>query len=242
MSSPSRVGRPEAVDAAGREQLLRRRSASSSSLASSNSLRAASPTFGIVEDRGILALQLPGHEERRPVDVGHELVERKVARARACRGTPAWRSATFVQSVAKRLAQRLGVGHELALLALRAKLDELRSCSCAVLARRSSASLLGSIEPLDDADAARGVEHVDDRLVVGRRDLHGRVLGAGRRAADQQRQREALRAPSRWRRGPSRRGLGVIRPRQADHVDAFCSRAVSRIFSQGTITPRSMTS
>src|SRR5206468_1567595 len=32
----------------------------------------------IVEDPGILSLQLPGHEERRPVDVGSELGKRQV--------------------------------------------------------------------------------------------------------------------------------------------------------------------
>ena len=43
----------------------------------------------------------------------------------------------------------------------------------------------------DDADHARGVEHVHRRRAVGRRDPHGGVLLRRRRAADQQRQVEA---------------------------------------------------
>ena len=43
------------------------------------------------------------------------------------------------------------------------------------------------------------------RPVILRRDLDGRVLGAGRRAADQERHRRSPRAPSRGRRAPSRR-------------------------------------
>ena len=47
---------------------------------------------------------------------------------------------------------------------------------------------LGIEQVGDDADDARGVENVHDRLRVRRRDPHRRVLARGRGAADQQRQ------------------------------------------------------
>ena len=48
----------------------RRRSCRASPAASANRLRALSPTTAIVEDRRIIAGQLPGAEEGRPVDAG----------------------------------------------------------------------------------------------------------------------------------------------------------------------------
>ena len=56
-----------------------------------------------------------------------------------------------------------------------------------------------------DVHRARRVEHVHDRSAVLRRDLHRRVLPARRRAADQQRQREAAPLHLLARRAPSRR-------------------------------------
>jgi hypothetical protein len=92
----------------------------------------------------------------------------------------------------------------------------------------------------DHADRARGVGHVDDGAVVVRRDLDRGVGAAGGRAADQQRQVEALAlhlggdvAHLLQRRGDQ--------AGQADGLRAVLARGV-RIFSHGTITPRSMTS
>ena len=65
-----------------------------------------------------------------------------------------------------------------------------RSWSSAVLGVEPRAAL-GVEEVRDDADDARGVEDVDDRLRVRGRDAHRRVLARRRRAADQQRQVEA---------------------------------------------------
>ena len=58
-------------------------------------------------------------------------------------------------------------------------------------ARKASRSF-GFKQSVDHADRPRRIEHVDGRLVVSRRDFHGRVFGAGRGAADQQRQIEAF--------------------------------------------------
>jgi hypothetical protein len=71
--------------------------------------------------------------------------------------------------------------------------------------------------------AAR-VDHVDDRPVVLRRDLHRRVLLAGGGPADQQRQVN-WRAPSRLATWTISSSDGVMRPRQADHVHLLaCAR------------------
>ena len=51
---------------------------------------------------------------------------------------------------------------------------------------------LGAEEARRHGHGAARVEHVDDRLAVVRRDLHRRVRAAGRGAADEQRQLEAL--------------------------------------------------
>ena len=59
---------------------------------------------------------------------------------------------------------------------------------------------------IDHADAPRGIEHVDRRLLILRGDLHRRVLGAGRRAADQAAAGSSAAAAFPWRRGPFRRG------------------------------------
>ena len=72
-----RVGREQAVDAARREQLLRD-DRSSSALPSAKIWRACSPYFSCSRMRGIDALELPGVEERRPVDVLAQRREREV--------------------------------------------------------------------------------------------------------------------------------------------------------------------
>ena len=56
-----------------------------------------------------------------------------------------------------------------------------------------------------DADRAAGVEHVDHRPVIGRRDAQRGVHLRRRRAADQQRHRHLRRASSPRRPSPSRR-------------------------------------
>src|SRR5476649_759216 len=87
---------------------------------------------------------------------------------------------------------------------------------------------------------AAGVEHVDYRFTVVRRDLHRGVGSAGGGAADEQGQLEALafhltghvdHLVERW----------SDQAAQSDQV-TFSARARSRIFSHDTITPMSITS
>ena len=79
-----------------------------------------------------------------------------------------------------------------------------RACSRAVLGLKRRAPDV-AFELADHAHRARGVPHVDHGPAVRRRDLHRGVHLARGGAADQQRQREPLRAASRSRRAPSRR-------------------------------------
>ena len=99
---------------------------------------------------------------------------------------------------------------------------------------------LGPAQPIDHADASGRILDVDDRAVILGCDLHGRVLGAARRAANQKRNGEplALHLAGDVHHLVERRG---DQPRQADHVHP-ASGAFWRMSSQGTITPRSMTS
>ena len=98
---------------------------------------------------------------------------------------------------------------------------------------------LGVEQVGDDADDARGVEDVDDRLRVRGRDPHRGVL-----ASTSWRRRSA--AAARSRAAPSRAPTstiwssdGVISP-DSPTTSASSSTAVSRIRSAGTITPRSI--
>ena len=81
---------------------------------------------------------------------------------------------------------------------------------------------------------------MDRGLAVGRGDLHRRVLGAGGGPADQQREGHAppLHLP---RHVGHLFQAGRDQSAQADQVGPVLARAVLRIFSQGTITPRSIT-
>ena len=85
-------------------------------------------------------------------------------------------------------------------------------------ARRSAGSTTTSTD-------ARRVEHVHRRSAVLRRDLHRRVLPAGRRAADEQRQRACRAAPSPCATNTISSSDGVIRP-LSPMMSAFSSIAV----------------
>src|SRR5207253_972452 len=52
--------------------------------------------------------------------------------------------------------------------------------------------LLRTRETIDHTDGARRILDVNDGLVIGGRNLHGRVLGAGGGAADQERDLESF--------------------------------------------------
>ena len=83
-----RVGRPEA------DHRLRREPALLDDLAQHRlrvveELARGGPLLLVIEDCRIAALQLPGLEERRPVDVAGELRQGRSFRRRACRGSSA---------------------------------------------------------------------------------------------------------------------------------------------------------
>ena len=158
----------------------------------------------VLEDPGERALQLPGAEEERPVDVRHQLGERHVVEHAPAEERRRRRCRRRAQSSAQRLRARLRERQQRLLAACGRAASRSSSCSPRLLA--SNAGALRRIEQRrHHAHRARGVEHVHGRPCVLGRDLHGRVLrgwswrrrsaAAGRSPA----------APSRWRRAPSRR-------------------------------------
>ena len=189
---------------------------------------------GLLEDRRELALQLPGVEEELPVDVLAERGEVGLDQAAAGElrhGQVVERDAVPVRARLRERQQRLAL-----LLGVQVAQPILVG---AVLGVEPHAPL-GIEQVGDDADDARGVEDVDDRLRVRGRDPHRRVLARRRGAADQQRQVDP--APLHLARDVDhlverRRD----QPGQPDDVGLLLDR-VSRIRSAGTITPRSITS
>ena len=143
---------------------------------------------GMIEDPREPSLELPRGEKERPVDVGDEVLQPHIiqdvgageARRRHVLATP-------VESRAIRLRRWPG--------------EQRPSFERGVLSNdgflldavgRVKGGLVRGVEQLGhDVDRARGVEHVHDRLAELRSDLHRRMLTARRRAADQQRDREA---------------------------------------------------
>lgn len=75
--------------------------------------------------------------------------------------------------------------NELHLLPLLVRRDQL-FLQLAVLLQEVGLQVLAE-QAIDHADAARRVEHMDRRAMIGRSDLHGGVFGAGGGAADQER-------------------------------------------------------
>ncbi len=71
------IGGPEADDAAGRKPVFADDAVEHRRSIIEQRPR-GSPVFVVVEDRRIFAGQLPGREERRPVDIRHEVGQRKI--------------------------------------------------------------------------------------------------------------------------------------------------------------------
>ncbi len=194
------------------------------------------------EDVRELARQFPGVEERRPVDVAHQLLERIVVEARARPGCAAPAAGTPPSRSAKRLARAS------------ASVSARRLAACGPRAARGASAYSALISRDERVARLRRHQRLARRRPRARRpsrrrparvlrlDLHRGVRRRGRRAADQQRDR---RSPARC---ISLRDVHHLverrrdQARQADDVGASRARAVSRIFSHGTITPRSMTS
>ena len=148
------------------------------------------PEGRVLQDARIPAAEFPHVEEGRPVDVGHDGFQGEVVEgADAEKLGPA--NLGGVPRDRHLVLARLGIGQE-------------RLFPGAVLKGNAPAFLLlavvldqllseGRIEQLADHPGGAGsVEHVDGRVAVGRRDLHGGVLLAGGSAADQQGYGKAL--------------------------------------------------
>ena len=139
---------------------------------------------GLLQDRRELPLQLPGVEEELPVDERPQLLQGRCNRPRA----------------GERGHRQLVVGERLAVRAGRVERQQRPPLLLGVLHAQPLLLLaVVGVERLaayrveqvgDDADHARGVEHVHGLAAVDGRDPDGRVLARGRGAADQQRQLE----------------------------------------------------
>ena len=222
--------RPEAVDAARPEQLVARRSRRA---APARRRRARAPRAARGSPGTCPSAPTRG---RRTASRCTARSSRASARRRASPvndGVGRSSNATRVPVRARRLDREQR-------LAARARRAARAAAPAARGSRRRASRARSRVEQArDDADDARGVEHVHRRLRVLGRDPHRGVLLRRRRAADQQRQVEA--APLHLardvdhlverRRDQARRG----RRRRAP-----LGGAVSRIWSAGTITPRSI--
>ncbi len=190
----------------------------------------------VLEDARVDAFESPGVEERRPVDEFAQRGERKVvehADAGECGcgqvfGAPLDRSAPGAgglegdDGLARRgvgLAERLVFGAMLG--------DELGFAIVAEEAGR-------------DGHGAAGVEHVDHGLAVVRRDLDGGVTRLVVAPPMSSGSLKPWRSISRATCTISSRD-GVMRPLRPI-MSTFSALARSRIFSQETMTPMSMTS
>ena len=134
-------------------------------------------------------MQLPGVEERRPVDELAQRREREVVE--------------HAHAGERRAAAMSSARHSIGVRFARAASSETSLCFGAGV-RSAELLVLGAVlrderrlalvaeEAGGHRHGAAGVEHVHDRLAVVRRDLDRRVRAARRRAADEQRQLEAL--------------------------------------------------
>ena len=139
----------------------------------------------VVEDRRVGAAQLPGREERRPVDERDELGERIVVeRAQPEEGRTRRRDRRPVDRHV--VGAGLGDGQPLLLGSRPGALAADRLVLVADPGHERVAPV-GLDQGAGDADGARRIDDVDDRARVGRRDLDRGVGPRRRRAADQQR-------------------------------------------------------
>ncbi len=147
--------------------------------------------LGVVEDRRIFAGQLPGLEERRPVDIGDELGKRKILEQP--RAEEARLRRRVIRPVELRGIGARGLERQPQLVLLRAR---MRGGDLGVFVADVGdigRPLLRRHQALRDADRAARVGDID-RLPapVVRMDLHRRMDAAGGGAADQERQIETL--------------------------------------------------
>ncbi len=141
---------------------------------------------------GILAVQLPGRKERRPVDEIDQFRDRIIGKRLAAEECRLRRPVSARPVELGRIAAR-GDERQPHLVGLRARVRRGQLAIFAAQLGDIVALGLRRHQRLRHADRAAGVVHVDRlaALVVGV-DLHRRVHAAGGGAADQQRQFEAL--------------------------------------------------
>ncbi len=148
--------------------------------------------FVVVENRRILSGQLPGREERRPVDIGHELGEPDVGERRGAERARLGRQIAAAPVEFQRVAAR-GGERDAALLLFAARMAVGDAGIFGAQVGDIAVALLARQERRGDADRAARVVDID-RLAapVVRVDLHRGMHAARGGAADQQRHGEAL--------------------------------------------------
>ena len=191
----------------------------------------------MIEDVGKAPAHLPCVEERTPVDILAQRLDRHVVdhrQTRRLRGGRAILGPAAVKGIGARGLDRCrravaGLGRTLAHLVLPVQhVGEIVRARGFRQQFRHHAHGLG------------GVIDMDHAMLVFRRDLQRGVLFRGGRPADQQRQSKPCRFIS-AATSTIRSSDGVISP-ESPMISAFSSFARARISSVGTITPMSTTS
>ena len=138
----------------------------------------------VVENRRVAPGELPGAEERRPVDVGGQLVQREVVEGAVPQEGRRWRLIAF-PSPGERPPNGFLVGAQ---WHVAAPFRHALAGALVVLGnvRQEAGAPFVGHQRLAHADAARSVRDVDHRLLPGRGDLRRGVRLRGRGAADQQ--------------------------------------------------------
>ena len=186
-----RIRRPEAERGAGREPALGHDLVEHGARVLVERARHRAE-FRVVENGGKFAVQFPGREERRPVDVIDQFRDRIIGERLAAEEGRLRRHISARPVELGRIAAR-GGKRQAHFVGLRAR---VRGGELAIFAAQLGdigALGLARHQRLRHADRAAGVVHID-RLaaLVVRMDFHRRVHAAGGGAADQQRQLEAL--------------------------------------------------
>ena len=167
----------------------------------------------ILQDRGVIAVQLPSTEERGPVDILAQIRQIPVGKGMYARLR--WRRGLVRQEGVVEIGARLFERQQRALALARARIADLDVFGGGIL--HDPIALGVRQQAAGDADRAAGVEHMDHRAIIGRVDPQRGVDLAGGRAADQQRHGEP-RARHLFRHGHHLVERGGDEAREPDHV------------------------
>ncbi len=198
--------RPESVDTARPEQPLSDDPIEQDARVLVQLARRGS-VLRMIEDRRKPALQLPGREEERPVDIRHGFppsgTSSSTRRPDRRRDGKPLRGPVDLEPVVERGLDTTAAGARAARCAARAAWPAVRGWPA-----RSAAARWDSAGSTRRRPRATHRAHARSRPLIFRGDLHRRVLPARRRAADEQRRAEIRGAPSPSPRTPSRRATG----------------------------------